>query len=177
MTGRTDGIVVGYDGSPGSDEALRWAAREAWARGTVLTIFLAWPPAELAQLGDGLIRDRAQQRGEEILARGIRLAGLAPDLHEVRTVTTEGSPAPHSSPEASDIPALFMAAIATTLGPADARAWFHDARLEAEGEDWILTTSTRFKASWIRGTLAHALAGAAACIGLSAAPEVRVRRS
>ena len=91
--------------------------------------------------------------------------------------TTEGSPAPHSSPEASDIPALFMAAIAATLGPADARAWFHDARLEAEGEDWILTTSTRFKASWIRGTLAHALAGAAACVGLSAAPEVRVRRS
>jgi hypothetical protein len=91
--------------------------------------------------------------------------------------TTEGSPTPNPSPEAANIPALFMAAIATTLGVADARAWFHDARLEAEGEDWILTTSTRFKASWIRGTLAHALAEAAASIGLSAAPEVRVRHS
>jgi nucleotide-binding universal stress UspA family protein len=37
MTGMTYGIVVGYDGSPGAAQALRWAAREAWARGTTLT--------------------------------------------------------------------------------------------------------------------------------------------
>jgi len=41
MAGMSDGIITGYDGSPGSDDALRWAAREAWARGTVLTICLA----------------------------------------------------------------------------------------------------------------------------------------
>ena len=29
MTGRTDGIIAGYDGSAGSDDAPRWAAREA----------------------------------------------------------------------------------------------------------------------------------------------------
>ena len=52
MTGMTDGIIVGYDGSAGSDEALRWAAREAWARGTALTICLAWPAPDLLQLGD-----------------------------------------------------------------------------------------------------------------------------
>ena len=34
MTGTTYGIVAGYDGSPGAAQALRWAAREAWARGT-----------------------------------------------------------------------------------------------------------------------------------------------
>ena len=51
MTGMTDGIIAGYDGSPGSDEALRWAAREAWARGTALTICLAWPPDDLALPG------------------------------------------------------------------------------------------------------------------------------
>src|SRR5689334_9750778 len=44
MTGTTNGIVVGYDGSPGSAQALRWAAREAWARGTTLTVCLAWTP-------------------------------------------------------------------------------------------------------------------------------------
>jgi nucleotide-binding universal stress UspA family protein len=93
MTGMTDGIVVGYDGSPGSDEALRWAAREAWARGTVLTILHAWPPEELALLGDGLIQDAVRQLSEEILARGVRLAKTVPDLHEVRTVAADGAPA------------------------------------------------------------------------------------
>ena len=38
MTGTTHGIVAGYDGSPGAAQALRWAAREAWARGTTLTV-------------------------------------------------------------------------------------------------------------------------------------------
>jgi Universal stress protein family len=42
MTGTTYGIVAGYDGSPGAAQALRWAAREAWARGTTLTVCLAW---------------------------------------------------------------------------------------------------------------------------------------
>jgi nucleotide-binding universal stress UspA family protein len=93
MTGMTDGIIAGYDGSAGSDDALRWAAREAWARGTVLTVYLAWPPDDLALLGDPGARDRARQRGEEILARGLRLTRSVPDLAEVRTVLAEGSPA------------------------------------------------------------------------------------
>jgi nucleotide-binding universal stress UspA family protein len=93
MTGMTDGIIAGYDGSPGSDEALRWAAREAWARGTGLTIFLARPPDELALPDDWRARDRIRQRAEEILARGVRLAGAVPDLADIRTVLAEGPPA------------------------------------------------------------------------------------
>ena len=93
MTGMTDGIIAGYDGSAGSDEALRWAAREAWARGTALTICLAWPAADLLQLGDWGAHDRARQLGGDILARGKRLAGSVPDLADVRTVLAEGSPA------------------------------------------------------------------------------------
>ena len=93
MNGKTDGIVAGYDGSAGSDDALRWAAREAWARGTVLTICLAWPPDDLALFGDPGAQDHTRQQGEEILARGVRLAGSVPDLAEVRTVQAEGSPA------------------------------------------------------------------------------------
>jgi nucleotide-binding universal stress UspA family protein len=89
----SDGIIVGYDGSAGSDEALRWAAREAWARGTALTICLAWPAADLLRLGDWGAHDRAQHLGGEILARGVRLAGAVPDLADVRTVLAEGSPA------------------------------------------------------------------------------------
>jgi nucleotide-binding universal stress UspA family protein len=93
MTGMTDGIITGYDGSVGGDEALRWAAREAWARGTALTICLAWPAADLRQLGDWAAHDRARQLGGDILARGIRLAQAVPDLPDVRTVLAEGSPA------------------------------------------------------------------------------------
>jgi len=93
MAGMTDGVVAGYDGSASSDEALRWAAREAWARGTVLTICLAWPPGELALPADPGIHDRARQRGEEILARGARSIGSVLDPTDVRTILAEGSPA------------------------------------------------------------------------------------
>ena len=93
MTGMTDGIIAGYDGSAGSDEALRWAAREAWVRGTALTICLAWPAADLRLLGDWGAHDRARQLGGDILARGMRLADAVPDLPDVRTVLAEGSPA------------------------------------------------------------------------------------
>jgi len=38
MTGATHGILVGYDGSPGSERALCWAVREAYYHGSVLTV-------------------------------------------------------------------------------------------------------------------------------------------
>ena len=50
VTGKSDGIVAGYDGSPGADEALRRAAREACERGTALTVCLAWAPEYVAML-------------------------------------------------------------------------------------------------------------------------------
>ena len=93
MTGMTDGIVAGYDGSAGSDEALRWAAREARARGTMLTICLAWPPDDPALPGDSGVHDRAGQPGEEILARAVRSLGSVLDPAEVRTTLSGGPPA------------------------------------------------------------------------------------
>jgi nucleotide-binding universal stress UspA family protein len=93
MTGMTDGIIAGYDGSAGSHDALRWAVREAWARGTVLTICLAWPPDELTVPGDSGLHDRARQRADEILACGAGYAASVADLAEIRTVLAEGSPA------------------------------------------------------------------------------------
>lgn len=93
MTEMTDGIVAGYDGSASSDEALRWAAREAWARGIALTICVALPPDDLARPGGPRVSDQARQWGEEVLARGVRIAGSAPDLAQVRTVLAAGPPA------------------------------------------------------------------------------------
>ncbi|HUC55925.1 MAG TPA: universal stress protein [Streptosporangiaceae bacterium] len=38
------GVVVGYDGSPDSCSAMKWAAKEATARGTLLTVCVAGVP-------------------------------------------------------------------------------------------------------------------------------------
>ena len=70
MTGTTYGIVAGYDGSPGAAQALRWAAREAFARGTTLTVCLAWTPDHMELPTESDLCDLARQHGQEILTRG-----------------------------------------------------------------------------------------------------------
>ena len=55
MTSTTHGILVGYDGSPGSEQALRWAAREARWRGTVAD--------RLPRLGAGRYQAVRRRRG------------------------------------------------------------------------------------------------------------------
>jgi len=72
MARMTDGIIVGYDGSPGSDLALRWAAREASERGVMLTICHAWAPEDLSLLIEPPLFEQARQRGEEIVDQGLR---------------------------------------------------------------------------------------------------------
>lgn len=81
MTVLRDGIVAGYDSSPGADQALRWAVGEARARGCTLTVCLAWAPHDLAVLDDAAVYDLARRRGEEILSTGLRYAEsvLGPD--------------------------------------------------------------------------------------------------
>ena len=75
MTSTAHGILVGYDGSPGSERALSWALREARWRGTVLTLCHAWPPGYVAAAaGEDEPLDRAQRLGEQCLARGLRFA-------------------------------------------------------------------------------------------------------
>ena len=66
MTGTIHGILVGYDGSGGSEQALAWAAREARWRRTIVTVMHAWTP------GDGGAADRAQRAGEQNLAQALR---------------------------------------------------------------------------------------------------------
>jgi nucleotide-binding universal stress UspA family protein len=81
-------IVVGYDGSPGSDRALRWAVEEAMVRGTVLTACLAWAPDPLAPQDEAL----ARKQGEEILASGLRHAQARLGPERVRQVMARGLP-------------------------------------------------------------------------------------
>jgi nucleotide-binding universal stress UspA family protein len=91
MAGISEGIVVGYDGSLGGDEALRWAASEARARGTVLTVCHAWAPECLALPGGSAVCEMARKSGEETLARAVRYATSV--LGDVRPLLAEGPPA------------------------------------------------------------------------------------
>jgi nucleotide-binding universal stress UspA family protein len=100
MAWNSDGIVAGYDGSPGADEALRWAVREAGERGAVLTVCLAWAPEYLSMLGDASVYDLAQRKGKEVLAHGAEYAGSALGPEVVRQVLARG-PAAHALCERS----------------------------------------------------------------------------
>jgi nucleotide-binding universal stress UspA family protein len=144
MTGMTDGIIVGYDGSAGGDEALRWAAREAWARGTALTICLAWPAADLRLLGDRGAHDRAQLLGGEILAHGVRLAEAVPDLTEVRTVLAEGSPA-HVLCEHSHAAEMVVVGSRGHGGLADSRLGSVSWQVACHGQGTIVVVRGRWR--------------------------------
>jgi nucleotide-binding universal stress UspA family protein len=75
MTSTIHGILVGYDGSPGSEQALLWAAREARRRATIVTVCHAWTPAYAPEPpGDGGASDRAQRASERTLTQGLRFA-------------------------------------------------------------------------------------------------------
>ena len=74
MTGSKYGIVAGYDGSPSAAQAVRWAAREARARGTVLTVCLAWTPDHMELPTETELCDLAREHGREILTRGLPYA-------------------------------------------------------------------------------------------------------
>jgi nucleotide-binding universal stress UspA family protein len=68
------GILAGYDGSPGSEEALSWAAGEARARGLMLTVCHAWAPTAPLPPSAGAAFELMRQSGEQVLARGLRSA-------------------------------------------------------------------------------------------------------
>ena len=93
MTGTTYGIVAGYDGSPGAARALRWAAREARARGTVLTVTLAWTPDHMELPTESDLCDLARQHGREVLARGLPYAESVLGPGRVRADLAAGSAA------------------------------------------------------------------------------------
>lgn len=82
-------IVVGYDGSPGSERALRWAVREADARGTDLTACLVWTPDPLVPQSETL----AAQRASGILGRGLSHARARLGPARVWQLVASGRPA------------------------------------------------------------------------------------
>jgi nucleotide-binding universal stress UspA family protein len=91
MTGAIHGILAGCDGSPGSEQALGWAVREARWRGTVLTVCHAWAPGDVpAHPGDGGASDHRQRTGEQNLAGGLRFAHNTMGPGKVRPLLAAG---------------------------------------------------------------------------------------
>ena len=87
MAGTVNGIVAGYDGSPGGEEALSWASREARARGVPLTVCHSWASAYPLPPTAADAFDLVRRSGEEVLAQGLRHAqALAGSSAEVRQV-------------------------------------------------------------------------------------------
>jgi nucleotide-binding universal stress UspA family protein len=93
MTGALHGIVVGYDGSAGSEQAVAWAAREARDRGEALIVCHAWAPGDPGPPGEAAALKLARRNGERILASGLKLARGLMGSGEVRPSLTAGTPA------------------------------------------------------------------------------------
>ena len=78
-------IVVGVDGSSGSDEAVRFAAREARLRDARLRMVAVWGVGRASRSGGEIMSVILDETAERLAAE---LDGL-----EVETMTREGRPA------------------------------------------------------------------------------------
>lgn len=89
-------ILVGVDGSPGSDRALAWACQEARAHGATLVVAHAWQPPLVYGTGfapapvippDGAYEEAAKAVLDDALAR---VVGPSPDVL-IETQLVEGA--------------------------------------------------------------------------------------
>jgi nucleotide-binding universal stress UspA family protein len=87
---RERGIIVGYDRSTGSTEALDWAVYEARLRSAPLTVCHVWNPQPVTAAGAG-VPDPVHEEAERILAEGLRhaQASAAPGA-QVRPLLASG---------------------------------------------------------------------------------------
>ena len=90
MAGTMHGILAGYDGSPGSEQALTWAAREARGREAVLTVCQAWALGYPAAPTEVAAFESARRNGEQTLAQGVRRARAVMGSLEVRPLLAAG---------------------------------------------------------------------------------------
>jgi len=82
-------ILVGYDGSAGATEALTWAAREARARDSLLTVCLVQAP-ELAASPVTATAGGESFTAEQHLAAGLKLARGIAGQESVKPLLADG---------------------------------------------------------------------------------------
>ena len=90
-------IVVGVDGSPSSERALRWALQEAHRRGARVRVLHAWSfpftQGEIAHLAGEALHQPLERDAQRILDTAIREAGDAAEGVDIERTVTEGPPA------------------------------------------------------------------------------------
>lgn len=89
-TGTRLSILVGYDGSPCSERALRWAARQARACESALTVCQAWEPGFPVLPNEEAVLEFARLSGERVAADGLRLARDLMGPRDVRSMLAKG---------------------------------------------------------------------------------------
>jgi nucleotide-binding universal stress UspA family protein len=92
MTSAEKQIVVGYDGSPDSEQALAWAVREARLHATGLTVCHAWT-SDPGAPGSGPADPAARRSREQFLADAIRRTQVGLGCAEPRPLLASGPPA------------------------------------------------------------------------------------
>ena len=70
-------------------------------------------------------------------------------------------------PRPDHIPACFLKALRGSLEQSLANVWLKEVRLEKQDEAWVLTTTSSFKADYIRAHFSQALERAAEHVGLA----------
>ncbi len=91
METRTSGIIVGFDGSPGSTDAVDWAVERARLRGAPLTLCHAWTPGYPATETNA--QDLVREHAERVLASGVGHAEATGAPGAVQALLVCGPPA------------------------------------------------------------------------------------
>jgi nucleotide-binding universal stress UspA family protein len=90
MAGTVNGMVAGYDGSPGSQQAPDWAAWEARARGLVLTVCHVRTAGGAEPRGQA--GDLAWRYAQRVVAGGVQHAQGSMGAGDVRPLLLSGPP-------------------------------------------------------------------------------------
>lgn len=89
-------VVVGIDGSPGGDAALRFALEEATLRAVPLRVVCAWEPTSGAFVGEvfAVTPDaftEGERNADDVLRAALELIGPQPAV-AVEALSVEGAP-------------------------------------------------------------------------------------
>ncbi len=153
-------LAVHFGNEGANIRKFRQTVRDAWER----QVSGVYPEAR-ADFDTTVIRLHASPAPlQRKLVAGAHLTIVAPATDD------KGAPPP-------DRQVMLLKALEATLGRVEARAWFGDARLEADGATWRLVVATAMKAEWIRAQYGQALERACAAAGVSPVPSIAVRNS
>ena len=105
-------IVVGVDGSPGGELALRFALEEAKLRGLPLRIVCAWETPALEYAGAAYIPSQdlrldAKRHADDVVAGAVAIAAAEPGV-QAEGLAVEGHPASVLVEQAGDAALLVV---------------------------------------------------------------------